>query len=346
MKVAYLTGLRELEIRDAPMPELKTPGHVLVRVDAVGVCGSDVHYYKAGRIGAQRVQYPQTVGHECAGTLVQVGAEVKGLEPGGRVAVEPAISCGHCDQCRTYRPHTCRKLQFMGCPGQAPGVLAEFISIPAECCFPIASSMTIVQAALAEPFSIGIYAYRLSAMRPGIKAAVLGAGPIGLSTLLAIRAAGPATVYVTDLLPNRLEVARRCGADWTGSPVTENVVESIHKLEPLGLDCVYECAGEQETLDQAIALLKPGGTLVMVGIPETDTVHFAIDSLRRKEIRIQNVRRQNHCLAAAVDFIGSGIVNADPMVTHHFPLKDAKAAFETVAEYSDGVIKAMIHVTA
>jgi len=124
-----------------------------------------------------------------------------------------------------------------------------------------------------------------------------------------------------------------------------NVVEAIQKQEPLGLDCVYECAGEQETLDQAIALLKPGGTLVMVGIPETDTVHFAIDSLRRKEIRIQNVRRQNHCLAAAVDLIGSGTVNADPMVTHHFPLQDAKAAFETVAEYSDGVIKAMIHLT-
>ncbi len=345
MKIVYLTGLRDLEVREAPKPELKRPEEVLVRIDRVGVCGSDVHYYASGGIGAQRVQYPQTVGHECSGTVMEIGATVKNLKPGQRVAVEPAISCGQCDQCRAGRRHTCRKLQFMGCPGQSPGVMAEFLTIPAECCFPVPGSVTQVQAALAEPLSIGVYAHRLSGMEGGKTSAVLGAGPIGLCTLLSIRTKLPGATYVTDRLDGRLEVAKQCGADWTGSPEREDIVVEILKREPLGLDFVFECAGKQETLDQAVDLLKPGGTLVMVGIPECERVNFSIDSLRRKELRLQNVRRQNECLGLAVNLIASETIHADPLVTHQFPLERVKEAFEMVADYRDGVIKAMIRVS-
>ena len=346
MKVAVFTGIRGLEIREAPRPVLERPGDVMVRVDALGVCGSDVHYYTVGRIGDQAVEYPATLGHECAGAVVEVGPDVAELQVGQRVAVEPAISCGRCDQCRQGRPHTCRNLLFLGCPGQAPGAATEYITIDSECCYPIPDSMTAVQAALVEPLSIGVYAQRRAEMRAGGASAILGSGPIGLSVLMTLRAVCPGRTYVTDLLDNRLELAAQYGADWTGAPTREDVVKSILEREPEGLDWVFECAGQQETLDQAVELLKPGGTLVMVGIAQLDRVSFPLDPLRRKELRVQTVRRQNGCTAPAIEMAANGAVNVDPLATHHFPLEQTKQAFDLVAAYEDGVVKAIVHLSS
>ncbi len=347
MKAAFLTGIRQMEIRDEAKPKIEHPDHVLLRIDTVGVCGSDVHYYTSGRSGSQVVKYPYSVGHECAGTVLEIGTGVKNLKVGDRVAVEPAMSCGKCDQCLQSRPHTCRKLRFLGCPGQSDGSLKEFFVMPAECCFKIPDSMTLVQAAIAEPLSIGVYAERLAKMSAGAKVAILGSGPIGLSVLLAIRAEVPnCKVYMTDLIEKRLEIARRCGADWTGVAKKQDVVAEILKNEPLAMDYAFECAGQQETIDQGINLLKPGGKLMMIGIPQVQRVSFEIDTIRRREICIQNVRRQNGCVQPAIDMISSGKANADPMVTHHFPLERSKEAFDMVAEYRDGVVKAIIHVSS
>jgi L-iditol 2-dehydrogenase len=346
MKAAYLTGIRQLEILDTPEPKLTTSQDVLVRIDTVGVCGSDVHYYTTGRIGNQVVKFPERVGHECAGTVVEVGGEATGLRVGQRVAVDPLIACGQCDQCHSGRQHTCRRQRFLGNPGEAPGALAEVLMIPAESCYPVPDHVTQVQAALVEPLSISLYAQRLSTIRPRAEVAVLGSGPIGLCVLLACRAAGAAAIYVTDLVDERLEVARRCGATWAGNPQKADVVAAIGQLQPLGLDCVFECAGEQETLDQAVEVLKPGGQVLIVGIPELDRVSFSIHTLRRKEILVRNVRRQNHCTAAAIEMISSGVVNVNPLVTHHFSIAQAKEAFDLVDGYCDGVVKAIIHVSA
>ena len=344
MNVALFTGIRELEICERSMPILERPGDVLLQIETVGVCGSDIHYYTEGRIGGQVIEHPATLGHECAGTVVEVGPAVAELKAGQRVAIDPAISCGRCDQCEQGRSHTCRNLKFLGCPGQAPGAAAEYITIDAGSCYPIPDSMTMVQAALVEPLSVAIHAQNIAGMQPGGAVGILGSGPIGLSVLLAVGALCPGRTYVTDLLDNRLELAKRCGADWIGVPTDENVVESILKEEPDGLDCVFECAGRQETLDQAVELLRPGGTLVLVGIPETGRVSFRMDSLRRKELRLQNVRRQNDCTKAAIELVASGTVGVDSLATHHFGLDEAKAAFDLVADYADGVVKAIIHV--
>jgi L-iditol 2-dehydrogenase len=344
MKAAFLTGIRQLQILDAPEPKLTTPRDVLLHIDTVGVCGSDVHYYTTGRIGTQVVQYPERVGHECAGTVVEVGSEVTGLQVGQRVAVDPLVACGQCDQCRSGRRHTCRRQRFLGNPGEAPGALAEVLRMPAESCYPVPDCMTQVQAALVEPFSIGLYAQRLSSMRPGAEIAVLGSGPIGLCVLLACRAAGAGAIYVTDLLDERLEVARRCGANWTANPQKTDVIAAISQLQPLGLDCVFECAGQQQTLDQAVEVLKPGGQLLIVGIPELDRVSLSIHTLRRKEIQVLNVRRQNHCTAPVIEMIAAGTVNVDALVTHHFSIMQSKEAFDLVDGYRDSVVKAIIHV--
>ncbi len=345
MKAAFLTGIRQMEIRETSPPKISDPHGVLLHVGVVGVCGSDVHYYTTGRIGTLVVKYPEWTGHECAGTVVAVGDEVKKLKVGQRVAVDPLITCGHCDQCLSGREHTCRNQKFLACPGQGPGALAEYLVMPDRSCYAIPDGMSMVQAAAVEPLSIGIYAQRLARMQRAAKIAVLGSGPIGLCVLLASRAACECTVYATDLLDERLEVARRCGAMWTGNPKQTDVVRAIRELEPLGVDFVFECAGQQETLDQAIELLKPGGTVLMIGIPEVDRVSFSIHTLRRKEIQIQSVRRQNRCMAPAIEFVSKGAINLDQLVTHHFSLGETKRAFDLVADYRDGVVKAIVHVS-
>jgi L-iditol 2-dehydrogenase len=344
MKAAFLTGIRQLEIRETSPPKISDPHGVLLRVGVVGVCGSDVHYYTTGRIGSLVVKYPEWTGHECAGTVEAVGDEVKKLAVGQRVAVDPLIPCGYCDQCLSGREHTCRNQNFLACPGQGPGALAEYLVMPERSCYAIPDGMTLVQAATIEPLSIGIYAQRLARMQPRAKIAVLGSGPIGLCVLLASRAACDCAVYATDLLGERLEMARRCGAAWTGNPKQIDVVRAIRKLEPRGVDFVFECAGQQETLDQAIELLKPGGSVLMIGIPEVDRVSFSIHTLRRKEIQLQSVRRQNQCMAPAIELVSKGAINLDQIVTHHFPLAETKQAFDLVADYRDGVVKAIVHV--
>jgi L-iditol 2-dehydrogenase len=346
MKAAFLTDLKRLQVREAPAPRLENPREVLLRIETMGVCGSDLHYFRAGGIGAQVVKFPWVVGHECAGTVLEVGPKVQRLRPGQLVAVDPLVACGECDQCLVGRPHTCRRQRFLGCPGQMSGAMAERLVMPAECCFPVPEGMTAVQATLVEPFSIGVYAQRMARLHDGAKIGILGSGPIGLCVLKACRAAAQITAYATDLVEERLAAARESGAEWTGNPRQINVVAAISDHEPCGLDFVFECAGEQETLDQAIELLKPGGTLLIVGIPETERVSFNIDLLRRKELRIENVRRQNHCIAPAIDLLARGIVDLESLATHHFPLAEAQAAFDLVDSYRDGVLKAIVHVSS
>jgi L-iditol 2-dehydrogenase len=345
MKAAFLSGLRQIEIGETPEPQLTSSHDVLLRVDAVGVCGSDVHYYRTGRIGAAVVKFPFVMGHEFAGTIEKTGDEVRELKAGQRVAIDPLVACGDCDQCRAGRPNTCRNQRFMGQPGELAGSLAEYLALPAECCHPVPDSMTDGQAAMIEPLSIGVHAQRLAQMEAGAKIAILGSGPIGLSVLLACRAAADCTAYVTDLIDGRLAMAAQQGARWTGNPNKSDVINAIGEVEPAGVDFVFECAGEQETLNQAVELLKPGGTLVIVGIPEFDEISFPVHTLRRKELTIKNVRRQNHCMASAIELVSSGRIDVDPLMTHHFPLGETGAAFDMVSGYRDGVIKAIIHVS-
>jgi L-iditol 2-dehydrogenase len=346
MKTAQLTALRELRIAECETPRLERPDDVLVRIDRVGVCGSDVHYYTRGRIGDQVVDYPAGVGHECAGTVVEIGPEAETVSAGDRVAVDPAIVCEDCDQCRAGRWNTCRNLLFMGCPGEAPGALAEYCVMPARNCVRLPKGVSLDEAALAEPLSIGLYAATLGEVHPAARVAVLGAGPIGLSVLISAKAIAPSTVYVTDLLDARLKVAGQCGADWTGNPRREDVVEAIRQQEPWGLDLVFECSGEPACIDQAMQLLTPGGTLVLVGIPHSQKVDLDFHVMRRRELFLKNVRRQKGCLAPAIRLLDEGRFDSSLLLTHRFGLEEVQQAFELVADYRDGVVKAIIDVSA
>jgi L-iditol 2-dehydrogenase len=342
MKAVVLTGLKQMEVRDVPQPTIERDTDVLLKIEMVGICGSDVHYYETGKIGSQVVQYPYIVGHECAATVEAVGNSVIRVKVGDQIVVEPAVSCHQCDQCRTGRENTCRKLRFLGTPGQGNGCLCEYIIMPEENCFPTNGAITIEQAVLCEPLAIGIYSVEQSRIFKSAKIAILGSGPIGLSCMAAAEAENVDAIYMTDKLDYRVQIAEKAGAAWAGNPERQDIVKAILEREPLGLDIIYECAGEQDTLDEAVELLKPGGRLMLVGIPRLERVSFMIDKIRRKELTLVNVRRQNKCTQKAIDSIASGKINADFMITHRFPLERTKEAFDMVAGYRDGVIKAMI----
>ncbi|HBG25716.1 MAG: hypothetical protein A2Y10_20440 [Planctomycetes bacterium GWF2_41_51] len=342
MKALALTGLKKLEFLEVPKPKIVKDTDVLLKIAVVGVCGSDVHYYETGRVGSQVVTYPYLIGHECSAIVEQVGKDVKSIKPGDRVVVEPAVSCYNCDQCKMGRENTCRNLSFLGTPGQGDGCLCEYMVMPQECCLVINDKLTLIQAALCEPFTIGLYAAKQGQGNYRDKIAILGSGPIGLSTMTAAGIKGAKKVYMTDKLDYRLNIAKKQGADWTGNPDRIDIVEQIKKLEPLGVDVVYECAGQQSTIDQALEILRPGGKLVLVGIPRESRISFSIDFARRKEITIVNIRRQNRTTEESIELIAEKKVNVDFMVTHKFPFSDAIKAFELVADYNDGVVKAMV----
>jgi L-iditol 2-dehydrogenase len=342
MKAMMLTGIRMMEMKDVPDPVIKNPDDVLIRMLVTGICGSDVHYYTQGAIGSQKVTFPFTLGHEGAGIVVATGHSVKKIKTGDVVAIEPAMPCGKCDQCLSGRSHTCRKLRFLGCPNQAEGCLAEFIVMPEHNCFPLPGNLGPDHGSISEPLAIGVYAVKKAGDVKGLKIGILGFGPIGMSVLLAAKAKGADSIYVTDKIDERLAIATRVEATCTGNPLKADIVEKIKQKEPLGLDIVFECCGQQQAIDQAVDIMKPGGKIMVVGIPEFDRWSLNVENTRRREIMIQFIRRQVDCTGTAIELMHSGKIDAGNMVTHRFPLARTKEAFDLVAGYKDGVMKAMI----
>jgi L-iditol 2-dehydrogenase len=344
VKAIELTSLRHMKLSDVPMPKIIKDTDVLLKIETTGICGSDVHYHLTGRIGSQVVKYPFVVGHESAATVKAVGKSVSRVKVGDQVVVEPSVACHHCDQCKAGRENTCRNVQFLGTPGQLSGSLCEYIVMPQENCYPTGGEITLEQGALCEPLSIGIYSVKRACMPDGANIAILGAGPIGLSVLLAAKTGKIEKIYVTDKIDARLEAAKSQGITWAGNPIKTNVVGELLAAEHLGVDVVFECCGQQEALDQAIDMLKPGGLLAIVGIPAQESISFNPDKFRRKELTITYIRRQNHCVQAAIDLLKSRQINADFMITHRFNLQQTATAFDLMTDYSDGIIKAMIHI--
>lgn len=344
MKAAVLTGLSQMELQEVPDPGIQKETDVLLKIEKVGICGSDVHYYETGRIGEQIVEYPFIVGHECSATVKAIGGSVTRVKVGDEIVVEPAAPCHNCRQCAQGRENTCYNIRFLGTPKQGNGCLSEYLVMPEECCFPTNGEINLEQAALCEPLSIGFYAVKRAGLPDNADVAILGAGPIGLSCLLNIIAANARVCYVTDKIDERVEGAKKGGADWAGNPDKQDIVKEILQQQPFGLDVVFECCGQQEAIDQAIEMLEPGGKLVLIGSPRAERISFDISRIRRKEIAIINIRRQNECVQPVIDLVTSGKINTDFMITHRFSFEQTKQAFDLVAGYKDGVIKAMISI--
>lgn len=341
MKALVLHGIRDLRVDDLPRPK-PGRGQVLVRVRAVGLCGSDVHYYTHGRIGEQVVRRPMIVGHEGAGEVAALGPGVTDLKVGQRLALEPAHSCGRCEWCRTGRPNLCPSVRFCSTP-PIDGLMCEFAVLDRHQCVPIPDSITWDEAAMMEPLQVGIHAVNLIGVRPAETVAVVGVGCIGLACMEVARAAGAGRIIVTDKLGYRLKLARKLGADETVNVTTQDPVEAVMKLTGgRGADLVFECTNRAAGAPQAYDLAAIGGRVCLVGIPEEDEIVLDTHRPRRKELLVQYVRRSRHAATQAVTLITRGQVDVASWVTHHFDLARAAKGFDMVAGYKDNVLKAVI----
>jgi L-iditol 2-dehydrogenase len=345
MKQVVLTGIRKMDIINIDVPKILNETDVKIKLTTIGVCGSDIHYYSEGKIGSQVVEYPYPVGHECSGVIEEVGAKVSNVKVGDLVVVDPSVHCGECDQCLAGRPHTCRKNKFLGCPGQLDGCLSEYIVMPDFTCFPVSGKLSKIQAALIEPLTIGVYTVNLAQIQnKNTSVGIFGAGPIGLSVLMKLLADGITNIGMIEPLEYRLKKAKEVGAKYLINPKKEDVESTVQNQEELLLDVVFEASGEQEAVTNAIKILKPGGKLVLVGIPPEAQYTFNMDLMRRKELTIINVRRQNHCVEEAIDLVVSGKIDVELMVTHNYTFAETGIAFDVVEGYKDGAIKAMINL--
>ncbi|MGN8768762.1 NAD(P)-dependent alcohol dehydrogenase [Paenibacillus barengoltzii] len=340
-RVAYMTGLRDMELRtrDIPVPQ---DHEVLVKLEYVGICGSDVHYYESGRIGSFVVEGDFILGHECAGTITAVGSAVRHLKVGDRVALEPGLTCGKCEFCKTGRYNLCPDVRFLATP-PIDGCLTDYIAYPADMAFKLPDGVSTREGALVEPLAVGLHAASQGHVKLGDRVVILGAGAIGLMSLLACQAYGASETIVVDVIENRLEFAKKLGATRVVQAKQEDVVAVVAACtEGQGVDVVIETAGSEITLKQTPYLVKRGGTIVIVGFPPKDIVEYDFMQILLKEARIESVFRYRNLFPPAIGALAEGRIDVKPMITHEFAFEDSKQAFDFVIENKNEVVKALI----
>ncbi|MGO9326243.1 MAG: zinc-dependent alcohol dehydrogenase [Terracidiphilus sp.] len=326
--------LTEMEIDDPG------PGEVQVRVEAVGVCGSDLHAYTEGAVGGNPNLYPMLLGHEPAGRVVKAGAGVTGLAEGDRGALEPAHYCYHCEFCLSGHQNVCANIRFLSTPGH-PGFFRELVNLPVANFQPIAGGMSYGEAALAEPLAVGLHSLRLASIGRGETVAVIGAGPIGLLTIAALRATQAGRIWAVDPLAHRRELARGIGADVVLEP-GEAVEEILRGTGQRGVDCAIDCAAREETTSHAAQITRNAGRVVLTGIHATAFAQVDASAMRRKELTLFNVRRSNHETEEALELLGAHAAWFAPLLTHSRNIDRIDEAFQIASQYRDGVGKMIV----
>jgi L-iditol 2-dehydrogenase len=316
MKVARLHGPGDIQLHAEPVPEPQE-GETLVHVRAAGVCGSDLHWWADAGIGDTQLGAPLVLGHEFAGVT----------EAGARVAVDPAITCGECDMCRRGNPNLCLRLAFAG-HGEQDGAFREVVAWPSRCLHRLPDALTFADGAMLEPLGVALHAVDLGGIRAGAAVGVFGCGPIGLLIVQLAHVSGAAPIVATDILPHRVEAAGAYGAQHlllaAGSDVVGRIMEFT---QDRGVDVAFEAAGEQDAVDAAIAAAAPGGTVVLIGIPASDLTSFCASEARRKEIKIQLVRRMKNAYPRAIRLVSDGAVDVRSLITARYPLEGIGEAF-------------------
>jgi L-iditol 2-dehydrogenase len=305
-------------------PPAPQPGSSLLRVTAVGICGSDLHWFAEGAIGDARLERPLVLGHEFGG-VVQGGA----LD-GRRVAAEPAIACGSCQRCLAGNPNLCPTVRFAG-HGRQDGALRERMAWPTGLLQPVPAQISEEAVALLEPLGIAIHAFDLGHVRLGASVAVIGCGPIGLLLLQVARAGGSGTVVAVEPLEHRRAAAARYGLGPAIGPGGDLPAALEAAGMPSGVDVAFEAAGTDEAVAASLRLVRPGGRVVLVGIPAGDSTVLPAGLARRKGLTIALARRSSNTLPRAIRLVQRGLVELDPLVTHRFPLTQVSAAFTTAS---------------
>lgn len=339
-RAAVLTHLKTIEFSDFPMPEVK-PDEILLKLEAVGVCGSDVHFYNHGRIGDFVVEYPYILGHECAGTIAEIGANVTGLKIGDRVAIEPGVPCGHCEMCRSGHYNLCPDVKFLATPPYG-GCLMNYIAFPAEYAFKLPENMSAVEGALIEPLAIGINAALTGGVKLGDTVLIFGSGCIGLVSLLAAKAYGATKIIVTDIIPKRLAVAKRLGAITINSKEVDLISEVMSLTEGKGANVVLDCAGFSQTVCDSVKAAKAGGKIVLVGMGSDVINGLPLSTMSIKELVLTSIFRYKNIYPTAISSITSGKIDINGIVSNTFKFEDTPEAFRVASECAVETVKSVI----
>jgi L-iditol 2-dehydrogenase len=326
VRAARLHGVGDLRVGEEQVPEVE-PGMSLVRVTAVGICGSDLHWWDEGAIGDAKLSHPLVLGHEGAGVVAE------GPRRGERVAIDPAIPCETCRACRDGYRNLCYRIRFSG-HGETDGMMREFMAWPSGLLHPLPDSVSEVAGAMLEPLGVAVHSVDLGHLPFGGTASVTGCGPIGLLLIGLLKAAGASSVLAVEPLAHRREAAARIGADQVVEPTAfggSADSELMRSLVGDGVDVAFEAAGNDEGVQLAMASARPGGRVVLAGIPGDDTIRFSASAARRKGLTIAMVRRMNEVYPRAIDLAARGVVDLDSLVTERTGLGEIAAAFRAGA---------------
>jgi len=342
MKAAVMNAPLEIELVERPLPDLRED-EVLVKVMAVGVCGSDIHYYEHGRIGRYVVEKPLILGHECAGIVKAVGSRVTKFKPGDRVAVEPGVTCGKCPACKEGRYNLCPDVQFLATP-PVDGAFVQYIAHREDFLFPIPDHLSYEEAALNEPFSVGIHAAKRAKLGPGQSVAIMGMGPVGLMAVVAAKAFGAEKIVVADLEPIRLEAALRLGATHAVNIRSDDPVQAVREATGgLGADVAFETAGNPKALQSALYSVRRGGKLAIVGLPPQDEIPLNVPWIADNELDLFGVFRYANTYPQGISFLASGISDVRSLITDRYPLERTKEALERARTNKSGSLKVVVY---
>lgn len=344
-KGAFMRGTDKMIIKEIERPKAG-PGNVVVSLEYVGICGSDVHYYHSGRCGSYEVDLDQDfmLGHECAGTVAEVGEGVTSLKPGDRVCLEPGITCGKCEFCKAGKYNLCPDVVFFATP-PVQGCNEEFVEFPANMCFKLPDNVSTKEGALIEPLSVGFHAANQGDVQVGETVVILGAGTIGLVTMLSCKARGAGRIIVADLIDEKLNKAKELGADYVINSGREDALEQIRKItDGEGADKVFETAGSPYTIAQTSFAVKRGGTIVLVGLAAVEEIQYNFAQIMDKEATIKSVFRYRNIYPKAIAAVASGAIDIKGIVTHEFDLEHIEDAYNEAVRNKTDLIKAVIKI--
>lgn len=341
MKVAVMTGPRKMEWTEREIPQPKT-GELQIKLEYVGVCGSDLHFYSDGRLANWVPDGPLVLGHEPGGVVTAIGEGVEGFQIGDRVALEPGVPCGHCEDCLKGHYNLCKSVQFMAIPGEKDGVFSEYCTHAASMTFHLPENVSTMEGALIEPLAVGMHACELSGAKIGESAVILGSGCIGLCTLLALKARGISEIYVADVMEKRLDKARELGAARVFDNRKGELESFIKELPGGGVDQVYECAGNRITTLQSCRLIKRAGKVTLVGVSPEPVLELDIATLNAMEGTIYSVYRYRNLYPTAIQAVSSGLIPVSKIVSHIYDFPDVIEGVDYNLNHKDEVIKMVI----
>jgi L-iditol 2-dehydrogenase len=344
MKVAVMNGIGKIGYTEREVPQPKD-SEVLVKIQYVGICGSDLHYYETGRIGDYVVEPPFVLGHEASGIVSKIGPNVKNLKVGDRVALEPGKTCGECEFCKSGKYNLCPDVIFFATP-PVDGVFQEYAVHPENLCFKLPDNVSSMNGALIEPLAVGFHAASQGEAHVGQKAIIFGAGCIGLMTLLALQAHGVNNICVVDILPNRLEQAKKMGATHVVNTLDKDYKEQFDKItDKKGFDIAFETAGTEITTRECINVVKKGSNIVCVGYSKTGEMTLPMSLLLDKEISIRTVFRYRDMYPRAIEAVAANRINPSDVVTNIFEFEDVQEAMDRSVADKRNIVKSVIKIS-